>query len=51
MQQNMMAKLEVVKKEENDFAVKVLGQQKLVRIEDTLVEMHYRMVIKNSRFR
>lgn len=35
----MMAKLEVVKKEENDFVVKVPGRQELVRIEDTFAEM------------
>ncbi|MHC3129264.1 MAG: formylmethanofuran--tetrahydromethanopterin N-formyltransferase [Candidatus Bathyarchaeota archaeon] len=34
-----MAKLEVVKKEENDFVVKVPGRQELVRIEDTFAEM------------
>ena len=38
MEQNMMAKLEVVKKEENDFVVKVPGRQELVRIEDTFAE-------------
>jgi len=35
----MMAKLEVVKKEENDFVVKVPGRQETVRIEDTFAEM------------
>jgi len=35
----MMADLEVVKKEENDFVVKVPGRQDLVRIEDTFAEM------------
>jgi len=35
----MMAKLEVVKKEENEFVVKVPGRQELVRIEDTFAEM------------
>ena len=35
----MMAKLEVVKKEENEFVVKVSGRQDLVRIEDTFAEM------------
>jgi formylmethanofuran--tetrahydromethanopterin N-formyltransferase len=39
MEQKMMAKLEVVKKEENDFVVKVPGRQDLVRIEDTFAEM------------
>ena len=39
MEQNMMANLEVVKKEENDFVVKVPGRQELVRIEDTFAEM------------
>jgi formylmethanofuran--tetrahydromethanopterin N-formyltransferase len=39
MEQNMMAKLEVVKKEENDFVVKVPGRQGTVRIEDTFAEM------------
>ena len=39
MEQKIMAKLEVVKKEENDFVVKVLGRQELVRIEDTFAEM------------
>jgi formylmethanofuran--tetrahydromethanopterin N-formyltransferase len=39
MEQNMMAKLEVVKKEENEFVVKVLGRQEPVRIEDTFAEM------------
>jgi len=34
-----MANLEVVKKEENDFVVKVPGRQELVRIEDTFAEM------------
>ena len=44
MEQNMMAKLEVVKKEENDFVVKVPGRQELVRIEDTFAEM-FRSVV------
>ena len=35
----MMVDLEVVKKEENDFVVKVPGRQELVRIEDTFAEM------------
>jgi formylmethanofuran--tetrahydromethanopterin N-formyltransferase len=35
----MMANLEVVKKEGNEFVVKVPGQQELVRIEDTFAEM------------
>ena len=39
MEQNMMEKLEVVKKEENDFVVKVPERQELVRIEDTFAEM------------
>ena len=39
MEQKIMAKLEVVKKEENDFVVKVLGRQELVRIKDTFAEM------------
>jgi formylmethanofuran--tetrahydromethanopterin N-formyltransferase len=39
MEQNMMANLEVVKKEENNFVVKVPGRQELVRIEDTFAEM------------
>jgi len=39
MEQKIMAKLEVAKKEENDFVVKVPGRQELVRIEDTLAEM------------
>jgi len=39
MEQKMMAKLEVVKKEENEFVVKVSGRQDLVRIEDTFAEM------------
>ena len=34
-----MAKLEVAKKEENDFVVKVPERQELVRIEDTFAEM------------
>jgi hypothetical protein len=38
MEQNMMANLEVVKKEENDFVEKVPGRQELVRIEDTFAE-------------
>ncbi len=35
----MMVDLEVVKKEGNDFVVKVPGRQELVRIEDTFAEM------------
>jgi formylmethanofuran--tetrahydromethanopterin N-formyltransferase len=34
-----MAKLKVMKKEENDFVVKVPGQKDLVKIEDTFAEM------------
>jgi len=48
MEQNMMANLEVVKKEENDFVVKVPGRQELVRIEDTFAETCSHMVIKHS---
>lgn len=44
----MMANLEVVKKEENDFVVKVPGRQELVRIEDTFAEMYYHMVTIHS---
>jgi formylmethanofuran--tetrahydromethanopterin N-formyltransferase len=39
MEQNMMTNLEVVKKEENDFVVKVPGRKETVRIEDTFAEM------------
>ena len=48
----MMANLEVVKKEENDFVVKVLGRQELVRIEDTFAEMFHSVVTSpaNSPF-
>jgi formylmethanofuran--tetrahydromethanopterin N-formyltransferase len=38
-EQNMMAKLKVVKKEGNDFVVKVPGRKEMVRIEDTFAEM------------
>jgi len=48
MEQKMMANLEVVKKEENDFVVKVPGRQELVRIEDTFAEMFYPMVTIHS---
>ena len=34
-----MASLEVIKKEDNDFIVKVPGKQDPVRIEDTFAEM------------
>jgi hypothetical protein len=43
-----MAKLEVVKKEENDFVVKVPGRQETVRIEDTFAEMCYDNDIEHS---
>jgi formylmethanofuran--tetrahydromethanopterin N-formyltransferase len=39
MEKNVMANLKVVKKEENDFVVKVPGRQETVRIEDTFAEM------------
>ena len=44
----MMANLEVVKKEENNFVVKVPGRQKLVRIEDTFAETCSHMVTTHS---
>jgi len=34
-----MATLEVIRKEDNDFIVKVLGKQDPVKIEDTFAEM------------
>jgi len=48
MEQNIMANLEVVKKEENDFVVKVPGRQELVRIEDTFAETCSHMVTTHS---
>jgi len=39
MEKNVMAKLEVVKKEGNDFVVKVHGLKETVKIEDTFAEM------------
>ena len=48
MEKNMMAKLEVVKKEENDFVVKVPGRQETVRIEDTFAETCAHMVTEHS---
>jgi hypothetical protein len=48
MEQKMMAKLEVVKKEENDFVVKVSGRQEPVRIEDTFAETCSHMVTTHS---
>jgi formylmethanofuran--tetrahydromethanopterin N-formyltransferase len=39
MEQKMMAKLEIVKKEGNDFVVKVPGRENTIKIEDTFAEM------------
>jgi formylmethanofuran--tetrahydromethanopterin N-formyltransferase len=39
MEQKIMAKLKVMKKEENDFLVEVPGRKELVKIEDTFAEM------------
>ena len=44
-----MSKLEVLKKEENDFIVKVPGRKDPVRIEDTFAEMLTPMWIIHSR--
>ena len=51
MEWNVMVKLEVVKKEENDFVVKVPGRQETVRIEDTFAETCSHMVTTHSVFR
>jgi hypothetical protein len=48
MEQKMMTDLEVVKKEGNDFVVKVPGRQESVRIEDTFAETCSHMVTKHS---
>ena len=38
--EKIMATLEVIRKEDNDFIVKVPGKQDPVRIEDTYAEMY-----------
>ena len=48
MEQKMMANLEVVKKEENEFVVKVPRRQELVRIEDTFAKTCSHMVTIHS---